>query len=101
MPDKCFVGYCSVDLLIEYSQSLKDKRRVISSLKKKIHNQFNVAVCEHGDLSLWQRTQLGMVTCSNDQRIVESILREATEYIQKSGLVTILNSESTVIPARI
>jgi len=99
MPDKYFVGYCSVDLLIEHSQSLKDKRRVVSSLKKKIQNRFNVAVCEYGDLSLWQRTQLGLVTCSNDQRIVDSILREATEYIQKSGFVTLLNSRSTVIPA--
>jgi uncharacterized protein YlxP (DUF503 family) len=99
MPDKCFVGYCSVDLLIDNSQSLKDKRRVIASLKKRIHNQFNVSVCEYGDLSLWQRTQLGLVVCSNDQRIVDSILREATEYIQKSGAVTLLNSKSTVIPA--
>ncbi len=93
------MGYCSVDLLIEHSQSLKDKRRVISSLKKKIHNQFNVAVCEYGDLSLWQRTQLCLVTCGNDHRIVDSILRVATEYIQKSAVVTLLNSESTVIPA--
>jgi uncharacterized protein YlxP (DUF503 family) len=96
MPDTLFVGRCVVDLHIDNSRSLKDKRRVIASLKEKLKNQYNVAVCEYGDLALWQRSQLGLVTCGNSRQHVDSSLNAVLEYIRQFRTVLLLKYEVNV-----
>ncbi len=97
MSDRFFVGRCDVDLHIENCQSLKEKRRVVVSLKEKLKNRYNVAICEFGDLSLWQRTQLGVVTCGNSRQHVDSSLRKALDYVEKFRDVSLLNYDITII----
>jgi|UniRef100_A0A7C6AFT4 uncharacterized protein YlxP (DUF503 family) len=94
---KFFVGICDIDLHIENCHSLKDRRNILLSLKEKIKNRMNVAICEFGDSNLWQRSQLAIVTCSNTKNIVESTLREVLEFIGKFPSVIVLNSESRII----
>jgi uncharacterized protein YlxP (DUF503 family) len=96
MADKFFIGSCDLDLHIENSQSLKDKRRVIKSLKEKLRNKYNVAICEYGDLSLWQRTQLGVVTCGNDKHHVDSSLQAILDYISDFHAVLLLKYDTRV-----
>lgn len=48
---KLYVVQCTLDLHIADCQSLKDKRRVIKSIKQRLKNRYNVSVCEFGDLS--------------------------------------------------
>ena len=96
MSDRFFVGSCAMDLHIENSRSLKDKRRVISSLKEKLKNKYNVAICEYGDLSLWQRTQLGVVTCGNDRHHVDTSLQAILEYVSHFKTVLLLKSDVNV-----
>jgi len=86
-----FVGCCYLDLLVENSRSLKDKRRVIKSIKEKLRNHYNVAVCEYGDLSLWQRAQLAIVTCANDKSFIDSKMKTLIEYLNKFHSVLLLN----------
>lgn len=94
---KFFVGVCDIDLHIEHCQSLKDRRRILLSMKEKIKKQLNVAICEFGDTSLWQRSQVAIVTCSNSYKVVESTLREAVEFITNLPSVIVLNSNSKII----
>jgi len=94
---KFFVGISDIDLHIENCQSLKDRRRVLLSLKEKIKNRLNIALCEFGDSSLWQRSQVAIVTCSNTRNIVESTLREAIEFIGNFPSVIVLNTNSKII----
>lgn len=96
MSDRFFVGRCSLDLHIENSQSLKSKRRVIASLKEKLKNRYNVAICEYGDLSLWQRSQLGIVTCGNDKHHVDSSLKTVLEFVSAFPAVLLLNYETDI-----
>lgn len=91
MADRFFVGRCELDLHIENCRSLKEKRRVIKSLKEKLKNRYNVSVCEFGDLSLWQRTQLGIVICSNDRVGVDSTLKAVLDYLNKVHSVSLLD----------
>ncbi len=95
--DRFFIGICDVDLHIENCHSLKDRRKIVLSLKDKIKNRFNVSICEFGDLSLWQRSQLGIITCSNEKSMVESTLQEALKFITNFPSVIILNSETRII----
>ena len=96
MSDRFFVGRCNLDLHIENSQSLKSKRRVIASLKEKLKNRYNVAICEYGDLSLWQRAQMGIVTCGNDKHHVDSSLRTVLDYVSTFPAVLLLKYEMDI-----
>ena len=91
MASSFIVGRCEIDLFIENSHSLKEKRRIIKSLKERLKNQFNVAVCEYGDMSLWQRSQIGIVSCGNERSIVDMTLKRAVEFINHVHLVSLLN----------
>jgi hypothetical protein len=97
MRHRFFIGRCDLDLHVENCHSLKAKRRVISSLKKKLRNHFNVAVCEFGDLSLWQRTQLGIVICSNDKVVVDSMMKSVLDYLNKVHSVSMLDFKLEIL----
>ncbi len=95
--DRFFIGICQIDLHIENCHSLKERRNIILSLKEKIKNRMNVAICEFGDSDLWQRSQLAIVTCSNTKTMVESTVKKALEFIGNFPTVIVLNSESKII----
>jgi uncharacterized protein YlxP (DUF503 family) len=91
-----FVGQCEIDLHIENCQSLKEKRRIVKSVKEKLRNRFNVAVCEYGDLSLWQRLQLGVLTCSNEKAVVQSTLESILDFLDRTHAVCVLDSHISI-----
>ncbi|MGH9572884.1 MAG: DUF503 domain-containing protein [Candidatus Acidiferrales bacterium] len=74
------VGLLTLEIHIEYAQSLKDKRRVLRSLKDRLRARFNVAVAELAHQELWQRSRVGVVTISGDAKhLEESLAAIATE----------------------
>ena len=68
---KQFVGVLSVSLHIPSSQSLKDKRRVLKSIKDRVRAKFNASVAELGGQETWQRAVLGFAMISNDHQYLE------------------------------
>lgn len=97
MANKFFIGQGKLDLHIDNCQSLKDKRRVVKSLKERLKNHYNIALCEFGDLSLWQRTQLCFVTCCNDKSVVDSTMKKVIDFIDRVHSVTLLDFELHII----
>ena len=74
------VGLLTLEIHIEYAQSLKDKRQVLRSLKDRLRAHFNVAVAELAHQELWQRSRIGVVTISGDAKhLEESLTAIATE----------------------
>ena len=73
------VGLLTLELHIPDAQSLKDKRQVLRSLKDKLRGKFNVAVAELDFHDTWQRSVVGVVTLSNEQRHVEESLQHVLE----------------------
>ena len=69
-PPKCSpetmaaIGVLTLELRLENSHSLKDKRHVVQSLKDRLRNKFNVAVAEIDYQDLWQRAAVAAVTVS-------------------------------------
>ena len=49
------IALLQATLSIPEAHSLKDKRRVIKSLKDRITNQMNVSVAEVGQQDVWNR----------------------------------------------
>lgn len=97
MVSKLYVGQCTLDLHVPNCQSLKEKRRIIKSIKERLKNRYNVSVCEFGDLSLWQRTQLGIVTCGNERTIVDSTIKTVINFLERVHTVTLLDVKQMVV----
>jgi len=76
------VGVCTVELFIPESQSLKDKRQVLHSLKDRLRGKFNLSVAEVEDQDLWQKAVLGMACVANDAGHVEQVLEQALNIIK-------------------
>lgn len=73
------VGLLTLELHISDAQSLKDKRQVLRSLKDKLRRQFNVAVAELEHQDVWQRSVVGVVTLSNEEKHVNEVLQKVLD----------------------
>lgn len=91
------VGLLTVDLQIPASRSLKNKRKVMSSITSRLRQRLNVAVAEVDFLDKWQRGRIGISAVSNETHVVEKLLRQAMEMIEGSGLVVVLDSEFEIL----
>ena len=69
----------TMELRLQNSHSLKDKRLVVRSLKDRLRAKFNVAVAEIDCQDLWQRAVLAAVTVSNDHEYAEKVLRSVED----------------------
>ncbi len=76
------VGILQLELRVLQACSLKDKRRVIKSLKDRIANTYNVSIAEVGALDEYRRSLLGIALVANDKRFVESCLSKLVDYVR-------------------
>ena len=78
------VGVCKITLRLPENQSLKGKRRVVSSLCSRIRNKFNVSIAEVDDNDAWQIATLGITCVSNSGQHAEQTLDAVVSYIESS-----------------
>ncbi len=80
------VGVCRVRLRLPENHSLKGKRQVLRSLIAKIHNKFNVAAAEVGDLDSWQMAAVAVTCVSNDEQHADEVLASVVKFIRYERL---------------
>jgi len=73
------IGVLTLELRIEHSHSLKEKRHVVQSLKERLRHKFNVAVAEIANQDAWQRATVAAVTVSSARENAEKVLRGVEE----------------------
>jgi len=74
------IAVCTIEIVMPESGSLKDRRRVVRSLKDRLRREFNIAVAEmDGTLDLWQRATIGLCTISADAAYARGVLERAAE----------------------
>lgn len=73
------IGTLEIQLRIDGSYSLKDKRRVLRSLMDRVRREFQVSVAEVGDHDLWNVATVGVACVSNEAGHAESVLRHALQ----------------------
>lgn len=73
------IGVLTLELRLEHSHSLKEKRHVVESLKARLRNKFNVAVAEIDHQDLWQRGTVAAVTVSSDHVHAEKVLKSVED----------------------
>ncbi len=74
------IGVLTLELWVEGSHSLKDKRQVVRSLKDRLRDKFNVSVAEIDGLDSWQHSVIAVATVANDRTYAEQILQAAESH---------------------
>jgi uncharacterized protein YlxP (DUF503 family) len=89
------VAVLTLEIFVEDSHSLKDKRHVVKSLKDRLRQKFNVAVAEIDGLDSWQRAVVAAVTVSNDrvhaEQVLQAVERESAGIL--GGMLTATGTE--------
>ena len=76
------IGVLQFELYIGDAMSLKDKRRVVKSLKDRIAHGHNVSVAEVGALDQHRRSILAVAMVSNDSGYVEGALSKLVDFVR-------------------
>lgn len=76
------IGVLQFDLIIHDAQSLKDKRRVISSLKDRLHREHLVSIAEIGDPELLNHARLAVACVARDGQRVGEVLDHVSEKLR-------------------
>ncbi len=76
------IGVLQLELAVGDAMSLKDKRRVVKSLKDRLAHAHNVSVAEVGALDEHRRAILGIAMVSNDARYVQGALSKIVDYVR-------------------
>jgi len=87
------VGTLKLRFVLRESHSLKDKRRVILSLKATLSNKFNVAVAETDEQDVWQTAEIGVAAVGTDGSFVQSVLTQVLNYARFFGGVELVDQQ--------
>ena len=72
------VGILQFELHVHDASSLKDKRRVVLSVKDRLHRTHHVSVAEVGMLESWSVARLGIAVVGNDGKHIAGVLDKIT-----------------------
>lgn len=78
-------------MFLSESQSLKHKRAVLSSLKERLHNRFNLSVSEVDHHDLWQRSTLAMAVVSTAGDHADQVIDKAVRFIEADGRAQLID----------
>ncbi|HQH99700.1 MAG TPA: DUF503 domain-containing protein [Deltaproteobacteria bacterium] len=90
------IGILEVKLAIMGSRSLKDKRRVLKSLKDRFL-KMNVSVAEVDDQDKWQASTIGFAVVSNDAGYINSVLDRIALALSEHPEVELIHQEVEIM----
>ncbi len=77
------VAQLTLEIRIEYAQSLKDRRQVVRSLKDQLRQSFNVSVAELDEALTWQSATLGIAAISRSRDYLHGLMEEVERAAQR------------------
>jgi uncharacterized protein len=86
------VGVIVWDLEVVGAQSLKDKRRVVKSLKDRLHARFKVSAAETAHQDVWQRAQVAAALVSGEHRHVVDVIDEMHRLVLSEPGARVINA---------
>jgi uncharacterized protein YlxP (DUF503 family) len=85
------IGILQLELSVTDAMSLKDKRRVVKSIKDRIAHGHNVSIAEVGALDEHRRAILGIAMVANDKSYVEGGLSKLVDFVRMVPQVDLLD----------
>lgn len=92
------VGTLSLHLHLARPNSLKDKRRILRSLKDLVHQRFNVSVAEVDDQDVWQSAVLGISAVGTDTQFVQEVLSNVEKFVRSNPEISIVEIKREIAP---
>ena len=89
----CLVGLLTMELYFPACQSLKEKLRLLSSLKERLKNRFNISLAEIDFQETWQRAQLAAAFVCNDGRRIESAFAHILDTLRADARLELIAHE--------
>jgi uncharacterized protein len=87
------IGSLRVRLMIREARSLKDKRQVVSSIKDRLRNNFNVSVAEIEAQDHRQLAVLGVAMVSNETQHLRAALSQVVEALRSHPVAELIDYE--------
>ncbi len=77
---------CMIQFRIELPplQSIKDKRRIVSSLKEKLSNKFPLSVAEVDMQDSMRYAQIGAALVTNSKTFGESLMHKVLAFVENN-----------------
>jgi uncharacterized protein YlxP (DUF503 family) len=94
------IGILQVELMIGDAASLKDKRRVVNSLKDRLHREHQVAVAEVDKQDLHQLAVLGIAAVSNSVPHVQGLLDRIVDRMRSNGRFVVNDHHVEILTGR-
>lgn len=91
------VGVLRAELAILEAVTLKDKRRVIKSVKDRIISRHKVSVAEVDRLDQRQEAVLAVAMVANDSRFVQSCLDKIVDELRMARSATLVDYQVNVL----
>jgi uncharacterized protein len=85
------VGTLELWLLVREARTLKDKRRVVKSLKDRLRHRFQVSIAEVGSLDNCRQAHLGVAVVSNDPRHASSVLSKVVDFVRNAFVAELVD----------
>ncbi len=90
------VGVCTLHLRLLDNHSLKEKRRIMNSIKDRVRSKFNVSIAEVDSLDKWQLATLGIACVSNESKFVNSVLSNVVSFIEETNLAEVIDFDMEI-----
>ncbi|UCF04813.1 MAG: DUF503 domain-containing protein [bacterium] len=87
------VARLKLEFFLPGCSSLKQKRFILNSLKARLRNKFNVALCETAFQDKWQRSEIGLATIASSRRGVERTTQAIISFLEKEEKAVLVDSE--------
>jgi uncharacterized protein YlxP (DUF503 family) len=78
------------------AHSLKDKRRIVKSLKERLRNRFNVSVAETDYHDVWQTAEVSVATVSPDGAFAQSTVDRVADFVRADARLALVDYEIEV-----
>jgi uncharacterized protein len=90
---KYCLGLLTVELHFDHSQSLKDRRSIMTSIKERVRQRFNVSVAEADFGEKWQRGGLIVSGAGANAARVEQSLRTVLSFLENDPRIVVISPE--------
>ncbi|HKJ69535.1 MAG TPA: DUF503 domain-containing protein [bacterium] len=84
------IGLLQLELHLNNTHSLKNKRSVISRLRSQVQKKYNVSFSEVGMHDLWGRAEIALTTASTDSRVIDRMFTALEDQIERYPAVRII-----------
>jgi uncharacterized protein YlxP (DUF503 family) len=80
----CYISLLTIELMIPWARSLKDRRSAVRGLKDRLRSRFNASVTEIACQDKWQRAVITVCIVDNDRQQLEADMNRVRRQCEEA-----------------